>query len=201
MATWRNKPVNQPPPKREGAVFHVPLFFFPRTVAGQRIPDSPWASYKPQHSHCHSRHNRQTIMGDNFLIADERMQQFSFTPCMTWPWHSITSSVSPAHDGPATRLPPSHMLLHKPHTQPPTSCFRCFGCTTSGPPLRSHSYSLKSAAVTCVLTQLNHRGRSWSWKCSFLQLPSNAWEPLLPATQMQLMHHQQYIHIIFWALK
>lgn len=40
-----------------------------RTLAGQRIAGLPWASYKPQHSHCHSRH--QTIMGNNFLLANE----------------------------------------------------------------------------------------------------------------------------------
>lgn len=99
-------------------------------------------------------------------------------------------------------MPPSFgRTPSQPHTQPPISGFRLCQIRT-GP--RVSLLLFKLAAITCGVTQLNHRAKSWSyattaWKCSFLQ-PPNTWEPLLPATQQQLIHHQQYKYIIFWAL-
>lgn len=109
-----------------------------RMVAGQRIPGLPWASYKPQRSHCHSRQHRQTIMGHNFLLADERIQQFSFMRSTTPLWHSIISSASPARDGPVACLPPSRSFTCLIHNHQ----LHVSGCATSEPALGSHSYYL-----------------------------------------------------------
>ena len=186
---------SQPTATKQTGKETSPAQFFFQAKDGGRAEDSRLTL--GHNSHHHSRHRGQTTKSYNFVIASERTRESFPSHSHTASWrHSIISWTSPGCDSPVACLPPLHGLLHTPHKQIPISCFGPYQIRTN-PGVSFLQF--KSAAITCVVAQLSHRSRSSSsaitaWKCSFLQLPSNAWEPLLPATQKQLIPHQ-YIHI------